>query len=42
MTPFGKYSEMTVYEPQPATAEEVWDFKGYANNTWHGVRVVAR
>jgi sulfite oxidase len=27
---------------QPATAKEVWNFKGYANNSWHGVRVVAR
>jgi len=27
---------------QPATAAEVWNFKGYANNSWHGVRVVAR
>jgi sulfite oxidase len=27
---------------QPATAEEVWNFKGYANNSWHGVRVAAR
>jgi sulfite oxidase len=27
---------------QPASAEEVWNFKGYANNSWHGVRVVAR
>ncbi len=27
---------------QPATAEEVWNFKGYANNSWHGIRVVAR
>lgn len=27
---------------QPATAGEVWNFKGYANNSWHGVRVVAR
>lgn len=26
---------------QPATAAEVWNFKGYANNSWHGVRVVA-
>ena len=23
-------------------AEEVWSFKGYANNSWHGVRVTAR
>lgn len=27
---------------QPASATEVWNFKGYANNSWHGVRVVAR
>jgi len=27
---------------QPASAEEVWNFRGYANNSWHGVRVVAR
>ena len=27
---------------QPATAEEVWNFKGYANNSWHGVRVSVR
>jgi sulfite oxidase len=27
---------------QPATAEEVWNFKGYANNSWHGVRVNVR
>lgn len=27
---------------QPATAAEVWNFKGHANNSWHGVRVVAR
>lgn len=27
---------------QPAAAEEVWNFKGYANNSWHGVRVVSR
>ena len=23
-------------------AEVVWNFKGYANNPWHGVRVRAR
>jgi hypothetical protein len=28
--------------PQSAAAEEVWNIKGYANNIWHGVRVVAR
>jgi sulfite oxidase len=27
---------------QPATAAEVWNFKGYANNSWHGVNVTAR
>ena len=27
---------------QPATAEEVWNFKGYANNSWHGVGVNVR
>ncbi len=27
---------------QPAAAEEVWNFKGYANNSWHGVGVVLR
>jgi sulfite oxidase len=27
---------------QPATAEEIWNFKGYANNSWHGVQVVVR
>ena len=27
---------------QPKAAEEVWNFKGYANNSWHGVRVAAR
>ena len=27
---------------QPATAAEAWNFKGYANNSWHGVGVVAR
>lgn len=27
---------------QPATTAEVWNFKGYANNSWHGIRVVAR
>ncbi|MDQ4128699.1 MAG: molybdopterin-dependent oxidoreductase, partial [Actinomycetota bacterium] len=27
---------------QPATAAEVWNFKGYANNSWHGVRVTVR
>lgn len=27
---------------QPATAAEVWNFKGYTNNSWHGVRVKAR
>lgn len=27
---------------QPATAAEVWNFKGYANNSWHGARMVAR
>ncbi len=27
---------------QPATAAEVWNFKGYANNSWHGVKVTAR
>lgn len=26
---------------QPATAKEVWNFKGYANNSWHGVEVTA-
>ena len=26
---------------QPATAAEVWNFKGYANNSWHGVEVTA-
>ena len=26
---------------QPATAQEVWNFKGYANNSWHGVGVTA-
>ena len=27
---------------QPATAEEVWNFKGYANNSWHRVGVNVR
>jgi sulfite oxidase len=27
---------------QPVTAEEVWNFKGYANNSWHGVEVNVR
>ena len=27
---------------QPKAAEEVWNFKGYANNSWHGVRVTVR
>ncbi len=27
---------------QPAAAGEVWNFKGYANNSWHGVGVVLR
>lgn len=27
---------------QPATAGEVWNFKGYANNSWHSMGVVAR
>lgn len=27
---------------QPAMAAEVWNFKGYANNSWHGVKVTAR
>lgn len=27
---------------QPKAAAEVWNFKGYANNSWHGVRVVVR
>lgn len=27
---------------QPATAKELWNFKGYANNSWHGIRVMAR
>lgn len=25
---------------QPATAREVWNFKGYANNSWHRVHIV--
>ncbi len=27
---------------QPATAAEVWNFKGYANNSWHRVGVNVR
>ena len=27
---------------QPATAAEVWNLKGYVNNSWHGVKVTAR
>lgn len=27
---------------QPTTGKEVWNFKGYANNSWHSVRFVAR
>lgn len=27
---------------QSATAAEVWNFEGYANNSWHGVKVTVR
>ena len=26
-------------ETQPASVDEVWNFLGYANNAWHGVRI---
>ena len=29
-------------DTQPKSAGEVWSFKGYANNSWHGIRVTAR
>ena len=27
---------------QPAAAGDVWNFKGYANNSWHSVGVMLR
>lgn len=32
----------TAAQTQPAAAAQVWNFKGYANNSWHRVRVTAR
>lgn len=29
-------------QTQPRDAAEVWNFKGYANNAWHRIRVTAR
>ena len=32
----------TAAQTQPDAAAQVWNFKGYANNSWHRVRVTAR
>jgi sulfite oxidase len=32
----------TAAQTQPDRAAQVWNFKGYANNSWHRVRVTAR
>jgi sulfite oxidase len=32
----------TAAQTQPGSAAQVWNFKGYANNSWHRVRVTAR
>jgi len=31
----------TAAQTQPERAAQVWNFKGYANNSWHRVRVIA-
>ena len=26
---------------QPESAQQIWNFKGYMNNSWHGIKVIA-
>jgi hypothetical protein len=32
----------TAANTQPATAAEIWNFKGYMNNAWHRITLHAR